>query len=440
MKFLTLKTIACLILALAMLFSVSCGLLPPAPLLEESAPSDPQRLTVESVQVFYTTEEKDAFAARLTQTVCDICYLSEGLVLSDSQRARVAEYVREEILPIPEAVCVRADELAALLDVVEQTLSGLERGKAPSLGLLCNGYQEGLSVLGSARMGEILYHALLLCLDREIADCDEKYEKYHYAWYLEDGNRYRAQRTSLIETVGKEDFSVMSGFWFFTLSAVSGAVSDEESTTDALLLNDAEILMLLGRQADYFHGRDLSAEQWRITVELLGTWVLSRVQLPEAVPSAPGAVLSALQKDEAYAAQVGMIMPQVLALYASAVSRLSAEDMPILKGTDATARASVICRAVAADEAAFLNVTNALISHASSSDESQAKAIKKLGLTEAYNAYAQTVEPISEQALLEAIRDHAAQGTGDSYAALRDAEERFVFGFLPYVAFALYGV
>ena len=440
MKFLTLKTIACLILALAMLFSVSCGLLPPAPLLEESEPSDPQRLTVESVQVFYTTEEKDTFAVRLTQTVCDICYLSEGLVLSDSQRARVAEYVREEILPIPEAVCVRADELAALLDVVEQTLSGLERGKAPSLGLLCNGYQEGLSVLGSARMGEILYHALLLCLDREIADCDEKYEKYHYTWYLEDGNRYRAQRTSLIETVGKEDFSVMSGFWFFTLSAVSGAVSNEESTTDALLLNDAEILMLLCRQADYFGGRDLSAEQWRITAELLGTWVLSRVQLPETLPSAARAVLFALQKDEAYAAQVGMIMPQVLALYASAISRLNAEDMPILKGEDATARASVICRALTADEAAFLNVTNALISYASSSDESQAKAIKKLGLTNAYNDYAQTVKPISEQALLEAIRNHGLQGTEESYAVLRDAEERFVFGFLPYMAFALYGV
>jgi hypothetical protein len=93
-----------------------------------------------------------------------------------------------------------------------------------------------------------------------------------------------------------------------------------------------------------------------------------------------------------------------------------------------------------ADEAAFLNVTNALISYASSADESQAKAIKKQGMTEAYHAYAQTVEPISEQALLAVIRSHAVQGTEESYAALRDAEERFVFGVLPYVAFALYGV
>lgn len=427
---------ASLLLVLAMLTAcTSCGLMPPRG--EPEATGGEQRLTVTVLPVSYTEDEIGTACVRLADAVRIVCYAREKLVLSDGQLESVKTYVRDRILP---ALCgegIVADELDALCTVCERYADAMQNGEETGLlEQLCGVYRDTVEILGNERAGAVLYTALLCKLEYEIAVCEDRYANYGYEWYREDAERFSAQKRSLTETLGKEDFAVICGFFFFAFTAITTLSEDGASLGDGIF-TDAEILALMRRQSCYFAGRELTDEQWRAAVELLFAHCLNEAALPDSLTAAQSGVLKALQRDEEYGTRVGLVMPSALRLYASVCNSLTDADIERMRTGDEVTRTATLAGALASDREGFLAFAEDVLRYASAGeDDRQLAALRKAGLSESYTRYAENATGVSAEALYNAVSQHAASGTAETLTALDTIYEGFLFTVAPCVTFA----
>ena len=340
-----LKRFCCLLTVVALLFAAtSCERNGQAGKEEDSTRTG---IVVEDVPVSYTEEQSEALATRLAELTVRLLHLQKGFRPDKNQTNEIKAYAKHEILPIFLKRSVHASEVESLCASAEALCDAAESdgGMNDWLSTVLSIHRQSLTLLGSARAGGVLYDTVLLWLDHEIDVCTERYEKYGYAWYFEDAERYRRQRAQVTDVLGEDAFTSASEVLFIGLSELR-AVLDGRLTDDsnADLLNDAELVVLLQKQAESFCAQPITEQQWATLCGVLQGWLLEQSAPPPTLTAAQNAEWSVWMRRENALCGIGSTIPQALSLYKAITNAMRAEDVALLRSEDETVRVGTVCR------------------------------------------------------------------------------------------------
>ncbi len=423
--------------AFAFLFgTVSCRL------EKEETPSDTdstdRRLAVEEVSVVYSEQQKEAIAGSVTSFVERFVYVCDGLILNETQTARVTAVVCEDILPILEKSAIAYEELSRLAQAAEAFLTELETEQTADsanriLQALCSFYQDALTVLGSGRTGVLLYEMLLFWIDYRAAFYEERYQKYQYTWYLEDAMRYRTHRMTLTESVGQETFSSVTEALLFCASVLSGVLPLQSEENAESLLNDAEILMLFQKQALRFSQIQATDAQWSTVFDVLSDCFFDTFLLPDSLSELQQAELRALQKAD-LPKNLGTCMQELFQLCRAFTLKTDKNDFKILFSGDALQKAGTFCRILADCEAEFLSFSDALAACACAS-EAEEQAIRNAAEWESYTDFCTQTQALTAEAYLSLIKAFGEAPIRDGFSGMQEASVAFLYGIFPCATF-----
>lgn len=440
----------CVLLALAMLLGL-CACHPSQGDVnksnEETSKVPDIQLEIEDVPVQYTAEEIAAYAARFTSLTERVIYLTKNLRVDEEIRGDIRAYVAENVLPLLETYQVTVSELEELCLAAEtacgafeeETLLTLEEG----IDLLLNFYRNGLTFLGSIRAGGLLYDFTLLWVDYQIQYCDDRYQKYGYKWYLEDANQFRAQREQLVKELGKTAYAEAVGIFFFAFSELEsvwkGTASnrnDADLEGEEVLINDAELLMLLQRQADGFCKRTVTARQWQLTAQLLHAWLFADAEVPSDWSTLGQELFMTLQTSDEVAGSLGLVMPQNLRLYAELLRNMESSELTDLRTGEQTLRTVTVCRVLTRTKTSFDEWSAAVSANIRFNGYEQKQAVERAGAWTDYSYYAATTTAADATALYAAITACAEAGDAQSAEAVWCVAEGFLFAHAPYLTYA----
>lgn len=423
--------------AFALLFGmVSCRL------EKEETPSNTdytdRRLTVEEASVVYSEQQKEAIACSVTSFVGRLVYVCDGLILNETQTARVTATVCENILPILEKSAIAYEELSRLAQAADAFLAELEAAQTADsanriLQALCSFYRDALTVLGSGRTGVLLYEMLLFWIDYRVAFYEERYQKYQYAWYLEDATRYRAHRMTLTESVGQETFSSVTEALLFCASVLSGVLPLQSEENAESFLNDAEILMLFQKQALRFSQIQATDAQWSTVFDVLSDCFFDTFLLPASLSELQQAELRTLQKADV-PKNLGTCMQELFQLYRAFTLKTDRNDFKILSSGDALQRAGTFCRILADCEAEFLSLADALEACACAS-EAKEQAIRNAAEWESYTDFCTQTQALTAEEYLSLIKAFGEAPSRDGFSGMQEASVAFLYGIFPRATF-----
>lgn len=434
----------CALLAILMLFSVSCS---PSDTGDEGntttttsdqkleiLPNDPplQIITAED------TEEIERMISLFARAVRQW----KGYVLDDGERAELSAYVRDHVIPLLANHSVALGEASSILNAAETLMGVLESagGTQTYVRAMCDFYRHGLSLLGDSRFASLCYEAVLMRVDYEIDYAKRRYEEYGKQWYLDDFNRFTVHRARLTETVGRDAFGQISDFAYFSASLACDTLPNmlgENGELTVTEINADELLLIIRRQARHFADAEISREVWSIVATLASEWV------PETVLSDLG--LTSYQKKAiraagfpAWFAFFASAAPEALDFYAAFAENLTAERLTAMLGEDENAAMQSVCQTISACRDAFLPFVSALEQYGATATEKEYAVITRAGLESDFSAMLETMQAVSAtpQALYDAIGAFAQDPSDGNKQTLQKTVEAYCFGMAPYLTFA----
>ncbi len=407
---------------------VSCAS-KPAPI--ETAPVDRIALTVETPPAVYPEELREHYAARMTEIVAEVVRLTEGLILKDAEKQALTETVRRGLIPMLAAIPIYPEEIEAVLTSAERTLA--ESGETDAWSLWIVFYQRNLPLFGSTRAGKLGYAAIAVWLASREQSCRDRYEKYGYAWYLDDAEHYASMQDRLASVLGEDGFCAAAEILTFAASSVAGGVS---AWGDDLGygLSAGELTAILSRQSSRFFELSLTTDQWSLVGELL----------EEAAPKRRNTPIKAelgVLADEGYFARAACVMPSLLSLYRAAATRMTAADtQAIAFGDDETARIHTVCRLLVECDSELSALLTAVETHAATESEKEKKILSQLGVLADCQAFLDAAGEADADALRASIAACAEAPTDARAEAVRAALNAYLATKAPYLYYVLSGV
>ncbi len=399
-----------------------------------STSDKPIRLEIQEAPCIYSDAEKEVLSARLAAICRRALLLGAGISLNESETDALQKEIADRRLAVCQAHGIFQEELDALCAYAERLLDEWESAKTDgtvrSIGTLVKEtYRQALLLIGSDRVGAVLYDNTLFWLDDQITRCRDRYEAYGYDRYLTELRHFEAQKAELTARLGSEAFSDACAALLFSASALTemGTSSEEFPVTDA------EKLLFLQKQAEQLAKQEISVLQWQVMLRLCRTVEDTTELVTGKLTVLQAEELRALL-DESYLNAVGAALPQWIAWYQALTARLCTEDMIALQDGNDDIRVSALCNAVLRDEAGFydlLDSTQAL----ASANEAEKKALTRAGLWEAYEAFAAPLTGMGREDLIQAIRTCADAPSPEASAALRTAMRGYLHSLTPYAVF-----
>lgn len=444
MKTRAFRRTVCALLAILMLFSVSCS---PSDTGDEGntttttsdqrleiLPGDPP-LQIISAEDTEEIERMTALAARAVRQW-------KGYVLDEGERAELWSYVRDHVIPLLANHSIALVEASSILNAADTLMGVLESagGTQTYVRAMCDFYRHGISLLGNSRFASLCYEAVLMRVDYEIDYAKRRYEEYGKQWYLDDLNRFTVHRTRLTETVGRDAFGQISDFAYFSASLVCDTLPNmfgENGELAVTEINADELLLIIRRQARHFADAEISREVWTIVASLASEWV------PDTTLSDLG--LTAYQKKAIRAAgfptwfaTLASAAPETLDFYAAFAENLTAERLTAMLGEDKNAAMRSVCQTIFACRDAFLPFVSALAQYGATATEKERQVITKAGLENVFSAMLETMQAISAtpHTLYDAIGAFAEEPSDEHNKTLQKTVEAYCFGFAPYLTFA----
>lgn len=376
-----------------------------------------RHLEVIEEEVVYSESFIENANIRFTNLIVLITESYLNINLKDAQKQSISENFTKTLLPILYRIKIQEDELLRLLSSAEENITKNEVISPFAL------YESALYNLGSRRSGMLFFEISLMTVKDKEATARERYEQYGYKSYLEDAQRCAALAASL-SALGEEKFvDAISAAAFISSTAFSLNQKTEEN---AFLLEDAELLFLLDRQAKIFNENTLTDAEWQTVGALINELI------PVNSSGLKYATLYAL-KNDGYFNNLPKVMPYFLSLYASVAESLKEDARFSLEGESEENRKAIIS-AFLKSESDIRALDSALTQYAKTDSKRLETAVTANADIEALNAFINTYEPIDCEELLsftkEALED-------ESY----DMESLFISylsGFSPYIAFVLF--
>lgn len=415
--------LACGALALSCLLNLAaCRAEPDAP------PSDPSvRLVIEPCRrtVSYSDAWREAATTRITALAADFLEQTRGLRLNGELLQTLAERGRAQILPLFESLAIDETEYEALLTALENRVRS-DGGNSGTLALAFRLCRDASGVLGARRSGELVCHLSKIWLADRAKQCEARYEKYGYTWYLEDAERLRALQNDMTTGLDAGQFAEMTEIaaWFCSLSDLRGGVS---GLSDGSVLTPDELALLVRRLGNSYAAAGESPVQWQIPARLVR-------ELSESATgkTALQSVLLTLSKTGFFTELAGL-MPELLELYAALVGHMSGAELLILCSDTAapSERLAVLCRALTdcAETAAAVDAGLRRFAPWDSADAE--KVLERAGLQSAYADFLERYPAGDLAALLTAAQ-------GEDADAQASAVRSYLRGVCPTLAFLLF--
>ena len=304
----------------------SCAVFPNK---EDSPYIEGQRLTVTESEIKYSESEKNEIILNLTNIASEIIFMREGLALTESEKNKLALNIKDLCVEIFESSNVSYKKLSEFLNSVERLI--LEEN-AFTYNMFSNIYLSSMGLLGREISSELIFKTTVVYLNKKAEIFEERYESYGYQWYLDDSKTYFRLSSEIQEGIGADKFTDALGVVFFTASILSGTPVLNENSE--LLLDNAELLALVKRQAKYFDENSLSSSQWQTVFEVLFELFFTESEAPEHFDAVEREEYLALRNNRDYAVMLGGIMPYVTNLYVDVVNNLSSERFARLLSED----------------------------------------------------------------------------------------------------------
>ncbi len=378
------------------------------------------RLEIAEEEVIYSEELILNINSRFTNLAALITEAYLDIKLKDTQKQSISENFNKTILPVFYRVKIYEDEIENILSAAEEAIT--ENGIA-SPHLL---YESILYNLGSRKSGMLFFEISLMIVKNKEETALERYEKYGYSSYLADAERCSALMASLTE-IGEEKFvEAFSAAAFITSTIFSINLKTEEN---AFMLEDAELLYLLERQAEIFNESSLTDSEWQ-TVGALITELI-----PKDASGITLATLYAL-KNDGYFNNFARVMPQVLSLYASVAKALNDEALFSLEAED-TENKKAILSAVLKSENDVKALDAALMQYAKTNSERLKNAVIANADSQALETFFNTYEPISSDMLISSLKELSEKESIET-SQIKDLFISYLSGFSPYIAFVIF--
>ncbi len=390
-----------------------------------------QRLMVESVSTVYSEQILEDASTRIASLFGRLLRLGGGPVLDVTQKQKLESRVREEILPRLEQTNIYEEELRELLRVAEEITDAAERGEledSSDLVLLFRFYQSGLATVDTQKMGCTLYCILESWLEYQRDYNRGRYDRYGYKWYLEDASRYEAHLTALHEQIGVDTFSHMTSMLMFGISMVGGLAPDE-AAGGAFSLTNAEMVMLIRRQAGFFADKQITEAQWTSITAILSEWLKTDTK------TVVGAQIEELRK-VGYLEGLASLMPSLLELYRAMANGLT-EDMMMEWSSATRPRASIVSALLLQGKEVFFEFDRRWSTLGKSESDGALASIQKMGLEEEYATFLEKTPAVCADALIEMAATCASADDIASAAVFYDALWGYLRTYLPCMAFAL---
>lgn len=415
--------LACGALALSCLFGLAaCRAEPDAP------PFDPSvRLVIESGSrtVSYSDAWRETAATRITDLAAEFLERTRGLRPDGALRQTLTERIRAQILPLFASLAIDETEYEALLDALENRVRS-DGGDSGTLMLAFRLYRDASGVLGAARSGELVCCLSQIWLADRAEQCEARYEKYGYSWYLEDAERLRALQKDMETGLDAGQFAEMTETiaWFCSLADLRGGIS---GFSDGAVLTPDELALPVRRLANAYAATGETPAQWQIPARLVR-------ELSETATgkTAGQSVLLTLSRTGFFTELAGL-MPQLLKLYAALVGQLRGADLLLLCSDTAapSERLAILCRALADCTETAAAVDAGLRNFAPWDSADAEKVLDRAGLRAAYADFLERCPAGDLTALLAAARE----GDADAQAS---AVRSYLRGVCPTLAFLLF--
>ena len=212
--------------------------------------------------------------------------------------------------------------------VIDEVIA-YRKGEGSSLETAKTLYMTSASLLGADLVGEILYGICVYKYDYDYEKKNVDYEKYGYAFLLEDAKLLDAERKTLQNGIGKENFlSVIKiAFAFSELFFGGGFQSDKFSS-----FTDAEMLTFVKKLG--LSTLNVTNEGWNL--------ILSKAISDGAIAADDPYALKILKtmKKTGDIAAVSTVMQDVAKLLSDTVEKLDETDAALLRNGD---REKLIC-------------------------------------------------------------------------------------------------
>ena len=365
-----------------------------------------QALVVETAMSPYSDGMKIRVAERLTEAFKNYyLLLRTEEEFGTGARLFMKSFIREQILPILEAQYMTEDELDALCFLLEENYARLASAEKMLTGedvaLWFGDFYRGLSsIIGMSRAGSILYDGTALWLDQRVAHYEELSSSRNDAADAHMLSELKRLRVDLDEKLGEELFSDMVGFLMFGGNLFTGVLDDYLSEdSNSISFNDAELKMLLTKQASCLDTRAVTVEQWQVICRVLYTWIPNDISFDDPVRDL---VVKPFLHDE-NADRIANLLPCLATLYEDVLHHVTVEDVARFRNEDNLSRLSVISHCLVHCESSTRNLLEALYAFLSETSVEADSLLEEQGDKKSFNEFSDSLEKADLEDVMQAL-------------------------------------
>lgn len=408
-----------IVLALTLLFSlVSCY-------KTEQVPPKDRYLTVETEAVVYTAAGIDAISTRFADLFIKIAPHLGYPTIQETEKGRVAEMIKTDIIPIAQNIPIYEEELLELTKSAEEYLAVFEEenNKDYDLGFFLGLYTRFTVTVDAQRLGRFIYRLQLERLRTKLLDATEKYEQNGYG--IEIVEHYEA----LIEdatALGEGDFTDAFGTCVFLFATALG-LGDIDG--GAVSLSPSDALTVIKKQGQRLAALDLSDLEWQTVL------AMCEENIPSGADTLESKMLVSLNNDNFFVG-AATLMPDVIDFYVTLSESFDKESIDMMVSGDRLSYMRAIFSEMMKNEAALRALLDKITAEIPAPERFTELSINTYD-KEGYEAFLRLPTQDAD-ALILSVRAFLDAPTETSYEALADTFCSFIAAKNPVVAYVYF--
>ena len=310
-------------------------------------------LNIEVEELEYTEDDVSAAADEVKDIAKElVSTLGYENQVNDDDIEEIGNIFKEDILPILIDVKIYPSELTSLLDCTREciVLADEKTAENTTPKIISDMYTKCVSILDADRFGALVYELQIFAINRKAMSVKEKYDKYGYAFYLEETEYYESVIEKANE-LGRTDFASALSALIFTASMFNGSANFEG---DGVSISVSDSVAIMEKQAKKFAELELDSKDWQIVAEMCEVFISKEVS-----DDLKGRILLALDDSDFFIESMAL-MPELIEFYAKIMNGVSKENIALIESGAEYAYVRAVCYEILKNENAFRALMSAL--------------------------------------------------------------------------------
>lgn len=319
---------------------------------ENDTPND-GGLNIEIEELEYSKEDISLASADVVDITRELARLfGYANQVNENDFKAVESTFKNDILPILIDVKIYPNELTSLLTCVKECIAlvdaNTEKNATPKI--ISDLYTKCVSVLDADRLGALVYELQIFAIKMKAESVKEKYDKYGYAFYLEEAEYYDSVVEKAKE-LGRADFTAALSALIFTASSFNGSANFEG---DGVSISVSDSIAIMEKQAKKFAELKLDSKDWQIVAEMFEVFISNNNN-----DDLKGRILRALD-DSDFFIEAMAVMPELIKFYAEIMNGVSKDNIALIENGAEYAYVRAVCSEIIKKEGEFRTLLAAL--------------------------------------------------------------------------------